>query len=332
MKTRSALLISALVASSVPLILGGHSALAASPRCDPPNRVLTPQDLPRGSSVVACHAVGRVLKRGALSVQIPPPGTRVVAEAIYPEGATMLAVAVDEDGQISYPDSEPVDEILPGSAGASSPSACSDSAYDDKDEEQAGTWGWYLGDGARPAGISTTTVTASLKQAVGWITTSYNDCGYADEVSASATYKGVSTYESDMTTSGGKTTCGDGSLDGRDGKSVVDFGNIDDNGSPPLAMECTWSIPAPFADNNIIESDIRFDVVDFDWTNAPGSGCSNSYDLRSVAVHEFGHSFGMGHVSEASHGWLTMSTNVSPCSTYQRTLGKGDVLSLRNTY
>ena len=52
--------------------------------------------------------------------------------------------------------------------------------------------------------------------------------------------------------------CGDGSADGRDGSSVVDFGNLDGNGSPPLASECTWWTSMPFADNNIKESDVRF--------------------------------------------------------------------------
>ena len=100
-------------------------------------------------------------------------------------------VSVAQDGTISYEDP---DALSMGGGTPGSPAACSD-AHTDKDEEQAGTWKWYLGDGVRPAGLTTTQTADALKQAVGWIETSHNDCGYADQVSADAVCQGVSSLD-----------------------------------------------------------------------------------------------------------------------------------------
>jgi hypothetical protein len=84
----------------------------------------------------------------------------------------------------------------------------------------------------------------------------------------------------------------------------------------------------------IQEADIRIDP-EFDWlTGAVPSTCTYSFDLMAVMTHEWGHAYGLGHTPEpsAEHRQQTMNPYVTPCSTFQRTLGRGDWAGMYNTY
>lgn len=83
-----------------------------------------------------------------------------------------------------------------------------------------------------------------------------------------------------------------------------------------------------------MESDVKLNDLHYRWyaANKRPRGCRRSYSVEAVATHEFGHVFGLGHVSEGLHGNLTMSTHTGPCSGAQSSLGLGDVLGLRSLY
>jgi predicted Zn-dependent protease len=67
------------------------------------------------------------------------------------------------------------------------------------------------------------------------------------------------------------------------------------------------------------------------YVNKPSS-CSNRYSIEAVATHEFGHAFGLAHVSETYHPSLTMSTVIRSCQASESTLGLGDVRGLNALY
>jgi hypothetical protein len=117
----------------------------------------------------------------------------------------------------------------------------------------------------------------------------------------------------------------DSSTCGRpDGRSVVGFGTL---APVEMAITCWWT-----RDGSIVEADVKLNKTDYRWVTRIPSSCALSWSIEDVATHEFGHVFGLEHVSEALHGNLTMSPRILPCQSSDATLGLGDVLGLRAKY
>ncbi|WP_314218904.1 matrixin family metalloprotease [Streptomyces zaehneri] len=320
-----------LVAASLSVVHVGE--VPRPPACALARGELTVDDLPAGSSVLDCLAVGRVVTHEGAGVAVPEPGTTVSVDALTVDGSAHgFTLTVAADGTVSYAYAaapEPTHAAAPepthaavaaSRARADAPAPCADGAYATAGRKEYGTYEWFIGDGPLPGRLSHDEGRRAFEDAIATITTSRNDCGYDDTVTAKARFLSSTGNEAGID---GAARCTQ-----RDGLSVWDAGDI---GDEAVATTCSWSRPVPDGPEELLEADVRFNTRGFPFTNRPSGVCTHAYDIRSVATHEAGHVFGLGH-SGAGHENLTMYANSFACSTDARTLGKGDVLGLRSLY
>jgi Matrixin len=290
------------------------SLLAAAPATGAP---ATPRAL-RPGDVVVDH--------GATAV-VPPPGLGVVAHVDLADGSSQtLSISTAPDGTVRVGSLGREQPSAPHAL-ASSPPACQDDAYNlaeigGKHYKWYGTYNWYFNAGSTPSEITVDNAESALRQGTTNITHANNNCGLTDNISATAAYQGRTSQGVDINTDG---TCQSYQAN----QSVSGFGDLP---SGILGVTCTWadtsSTPA-----KAVQSDVRFNKADYQWVVNIGSGCSNKWSVEAVATHERGHTYGLGHVSEADHGNLTMSTAINgPCQNSESTLGLGDVKGLRQLY
>lgn len=297
--------------------------------CGLPDGVLSVQDLPAGRSVVECDAIGRLVVDGDAGVTIPAVGEVASVSTLTEDGSGEdFAIAVDADGTIGYESHPAAASNGNVSAAAVSPDKCDDETYKKMDREEYNTYNWFIGDGKMPGELSRRATRRQYADAINNITDSYNGCKYKDSVSAAASYQGTTSWESDMTTKDGATYCGS-----RDGKSTWDAANIDTKGSgeTTIAKTCGWTSPMPFANNDLIEADVRFNTTNFKFTKDAKKSCTDRFDIRGIGTHEAGHVFGLSDL-KGDHKNLTMSGTGIRCNWSQRYLGKGDIRGLRDIY
>lgn len=195
-------------------------------------------------------------------------------------------------------------------------SACSDGAFVLNGHRWSHRFDWRFQGSSRPGGLSSSSVANALRRAAYNIVNGRNSCGMPDLISATHWYRG--------TTSRAPNISSGGSCLGRDGVNVVGFGTLP---SGYLGMTCWWTWAG-----RVVESDIKLNKAAYRWYVNRPSGCRSKWSIEAAATHEFGHVFGLGHVSESQHGALTMSPVIMACQNAEVTLGFGDVLGLRYQY
>lgn len=82
-----------------------------------------------------------------------------------------------------------------------------------------------------------------------------------------------------------------------DGKNEVLFGDVGSSGA--IAVTIVWGVfGGPTFQRHLVEWDMVFDDVDFDWSTE-AAGVSGKMDFLNIAVHEVGHAGGMAHPGDS---------------------------------
>lgn len=262
-------------------------------------------------------APGDIVRRGELEVEVPEYGEDVQVVAELEDGTSVeLMISSKLDGYINIvnPEMEP----LVIAAGSTAP--CGDGAYKLAGHKWTTEFQWRFQAGSTPSANNKDNVETGLQRAASAITTSRNDCGLADQVDLTHRYMGRTAAAPNIRGTSTGVTC-----QSSDGVNVVGFGALP---TSFLAVACSWTDGSGRA----VEGDIKYNTR-FSWyaLAAPAS-CNNRFGIQAVGAHEFGHVFGLGHVSEANHPNLTMSTAARECSNAPLSLGLGDVRALRALY
>jgi predicted Zn-dependent protease len=175
---------------------------------------------------------------------------------------------------------------------------------------------WSFRGRSTPAGVGRRSVAKALRRAGTNIVTGRNTCRMPDRLTATQRYLGRTAAQPNISSASACLK--------PDGRSVVGFGTID---SSELGFTCWWTIG-----DRTVEADMMLNSVNYGWTTNPGAACQGRWSVEAVATHEFGHAFGLGHVSPVLDANQTMSPVITPCQNAQATLGRGDVLGLRAVY
>lgn len=201
---------------------------------------------------------------------------------------------------------------------AASPAPCNDNAYAyiGPSARWVSNLAWRFRASSVPPSLNTGDVLAIIKKSFRNVVNARNDCGLADNVSATQSYLGTTARKPAITSAG--------SCNSPDGVSVVGFAPLDGSFA---GYTCIWWNGS----NQIIEADMKLDPGQ-PWALSL-AGCQNELMMESLVTHEVGHAYGLGHVGENRHGRLTMSVYIDGyCQNQEATLGWGDIRGLQSLY
>ena len=168
---------------------------------------------------------------------------------------------------------------------------------------------WWIG--ATAAGINRDKVVNAVRNGQSQWTNNINWCGIKDQANPPAHYEGKTSRAAK-----------------HDGYSTVDWGSFKNDQNCSGALACTA--------NGTTRRETRSSRTSASTPTVKWSttGASGTYDIQSVAAHEFGHVLNFGHVTNSSK--VTTQTLMWPYlalgDTSGRKLGRGDALANNSHY
>ncbi len=320
-RTRARRIAAILITMSAALSMGGPTQAEPGPTVSKlcaSKGPIAAADLEDGA--VGCSLVGRVVYAGDAAVVVPPAGYGVGADGVGAAGSgTGGSLQVTNlDGVVRVTVGDRATAPVGSARAAKAAGACSAAQY--KLASGRHPWAsklvWRYHRPSEPGRYATGKALAHIRAGMTNMRTARNDCGRTSHLSARASYAGVSKTGPGIKVKGSRITCG--ALNKR---NVVGWGSLP-NGL--LGWTCYWWN----GKNKMIAADMRLSTSSTVVTKIP-AGCTRSYDLQSLATHEWGHAWGLGHVSNPN---LTMHHFLPACSTAFRTLGWGDIKGMRTLY
>jgi len=293
--------------------------------CRPDRDTIPAPDLPETVEMENCPIGGRVITDHGVGTVLPDAGEGVYAEALTPTGAQELEVTYYRDGtvELEHVGNDSGGETASARASSRELAArgslgeCADRAFTKVGYRVNQGLGYRFKLSSTPRNLARAAAVKAIRAGGANMIGANNSCHLRYRVPATLRYEGRTGLSADVTK--------DGRCAGNDRINVVSFGDL----PRALAMTCTF-----FVNGIVTSSDLQINKVDYRWTTRPGSrSCKRMWDLMSVVTHERGHTLGLGHVLEASHPNLTMSSMINgACQSSERTLGRGDVLGLKARY
>lgn len=271
-------------------------------------------DLERG---VPCDVTGRVVVSGAARVVVPPAGQAVAASGLGAGVESTLVVDHTAGAVVARTGA-------PGRASVEAARADGDGCNDKAFKLYGTNHAWHetLRWSYNPQGeidtLPSGKVLKAIKRGGKAVAQGKNACGLTPKIDAAISYEGTTSSRPDIRRVGGGATCKAGN-----GDNVVGWGKI---GGDSVGWTCLWWDGS----GAVIGADILLKPSKIFSIGVP-EDCHGSLDLQSLVTHEWGHAFGLDHVSQ-SHDDLLMPHGVAACSVSDRTLGLGDYLGLKKLY
>ena len=113
-----------------------------------------------------------------------------------------------------------------------------------------------------------------------------------------------------------------------DDKNEVYFADVEYEGAIAVAIIWGYFSGPPFA-RELVEWDIIFDDVDFDWS---ATGEAGKMDFENIATHELGHAVGLGDLYNTECSDQTMYGYSEYGETKKQTLESGDIAGVNDLY